>query len=49
METEILRKFQPHNYDNWQATTESHLGGDWQETRGILNGVSYYFCHFARQ
>ena len=35
METEILRKLQPHNYNNWQATKESHLGGDWQETRGI--------------
>ena len=32
METEILRKLQPHNYNNWQATKESHLGGDWQET-----------------
>ena len=35
METEILRKLQPHNYSNWQATKESHLGGDWQEIRGI--------------
>ena len=34
METEILRKLQPHNY-NWKVTKESHLGGDWQETRGI--------------
>ena len=30
METEIL-----HNYKNWQATKGSHLGGDWQELRGI--------------
>ena len=35
METEILRKLQPHNYNNWQATKESHLGGDWQEILGI--------------
>ena len=35
METEILRKLQPHNYNNWQATKESHLPGDSQETRGI--------------
>ena len=35
METEILRKLQPHNYNNWKVTKESHLGGDWQETRGI--------------
>ena len=35
METEILRKLQPHNYNNWQATKENHLGGDWQETLGI--------------
>ena len=35
MKTEILRKLQPHNYKNWQATKESHLGGDWQEIRGI--------------
>ena len=35
METEILRKLQLHNHKNWQATKESHLGGDWQETRGI--------------
>ena len=28
METEILQKLQPHNYNNWQATKESHLGGD---------------------
>ena len=35
METEILQKLQPHNYNNWQATKESHLGGDWQETLGI--------------
>ena len=35
METEILRKLQPHNDSNWQATKESHLVGDWQETRGI--------------
>ena len=35
MEAEILRKLQPNNYNNWQATKESHLGGDWQETRGI--------------
>ena len=48
METEILRKLQPHNNNNSQATTESHLGGHLQETRGI-NGVFYYFCQFARQ
>ena len=30
METEILRKLQPHNYENWQATKESHLGGHLQ-------------------
>ena len=35
METEILRKLQPHNYNNWKVTKESHLGGDLQETRGI--------------
>ena len=35
METDILRKLQLHNYNNWQATKESHLRGDWQETRGI--------------
>ena len=35
MKTEILRKLQPHSYKNWQATKESHLGGDWQEIRGI--------------
>ena len=35
METELLRKLQPHNNNNWQATKESHLGGDWQEIRGI--------------
>ena len=35
METEILRKLQLHNYKNWQATKGSHLGGDWQELRGI--------------
>ena len=35
METEILRKLQPHNNNNWQATKESHLGGHLQETRGI--------------
>ena len=35
METDILRKLELHNYNNWQATKESHLGGDWQETRGI--------------
>ena len=35
METEILRKLQPHNYNNWKVTKESHLVGDWQETRGI--------------
>ena len=35
IETEILRKLQPHNYSNWQATKESHLGGNWQEIRGI--------------
>ena len=35
METEILRKLQLHNYKNWQATKESHLGGDWQELGGI--------------
>ena len=35
METEILRKSKPHNYNNWQATKESHLVDDWQETRGI--------------
>ena len=38
METEILRKLQPHNYNIWQATEESHLGGDWQEIRGINPG-----------
>jgi len=35
METEIHRKLQPHTYKNWHATEEDHLGGDWQETRGI--------------
>ena len=35
METEIIRKLQPHNYENWQATKASHLGGHLQETRGI--------------
>ena len=35
MEKEILRKLQLHNYNNWQATKGSHLGGDWQELRGI--------------
>jgi len=35
METEILRKLQPHNYNNWQTTKESHLGGNWREIRGI--------------
>ena len=34
METEILRKLQPHNNNNWQATKESLLGGHLQETRG---------------
>ena len=35
METEILRKLQPHNNKNWQATKESHLGGHLQEIKGI--------------
>ena len=35
METEIIRKLQLHNYENWQATKESHLGGHLQKTRGI--------------
>ena len=35
METDILRKLQLHNYNNWKVTKESHLGGDWKETRGI--------------
>ena len=34
MEKEILRKLQPHNNNNWQATKESLLGGHLQETRG---------------
>ena len=41
METEILRKLQPNNYNNWQATKESHLGGDWQERRGIKWGLKW--------
>ena len=35
VETEIIRKLQLHNYENWQATKESHLGGHLQKTRGI--------------
>ena len=35
METEILRKLQPHDNKNWQVTKESHLGGHLQETGGI--------------
>ena len=47
METEILRKLQLHNYKNWQATKGSHLGGDWQELRGIIKWRRLLFLSFC--
>ena len=49
METEILRKLQPHNYNNWQATTENHLRGHLQKTRRIKWRLLLFHCHFVRQ
>ena len=47
METEIIRKLQLHNYENWQATKESHLGGHLRKTRGIKWRLLLFLSFFT--